>query len=87
MDVTRCQVLDVLDVKLNKISILDPLSKCYLKENKYHKLCAPVGLELFQRKFNKTNIRIVTSTEHVLQQDSHNCEVFVCFYAKRICEG
>ena len=87
MDVTRCQVLDVLDVKLNKISILDPLSKCYLKENKYHKLCAPVGLELFQRKFNKTNIRIVTSTEHVLQQDSHNCGVFVCFYAKRICEG
>ena len=72
----RHWILIVLDVKLNKISILDSLSKCYLKENKYHKLCARVGLELFQRKFNKTNINIVTSTEHVLQQDSHNCGVF-----------
>ena len=77
----------ILDVKLNKISILDPLSKCYLKENKYRKLCVRVRLELFQRKFNKTNIKIVTSTEHVLQQDSHNCGVFVCYCAKRICEG
>ena len=73
----RHWMLIVLDVRLNKISILDPLSK----------LCARVGLELFQRKFNKTNIKIVTSTEHVLQQDSHNCGVFVCYYAKRICEG
>ena len=72
----RHWILIVLDVRLNKISILDSLSKCYLKENKYHKLCARVGLELFQRKFNKTNINIVTSTEHVLQQDSHNCGVF-----------
>ena len=83
----RHWILIVLDVKLNKISILDPLSKCYLKENKYHKLCARVGLELFHRKFNKTNIKIVTSTEHVLQQDSNNCGVFICYYAKRICEG
>ena len=45
----RHWILIVLDVKLNKISILDPLSKCYLEENKYHKLCAHVGLELFQR--------------------------------------
>ena len=45
----RHWILIVLDVKLKKISILDPLSKCYLKENKYHKLCARVGLELFQR--------------------------------------
>ena len=80
-------ILIVLDIKLKKISILDSLSKCYLKENKYHKLCACVELELFQRKFNKTNIKTVTTTEHVLQQDSHNCGVFVCYYAKRICEG
>ena len=45
----RHWILIVLDVKLNKISILDTLSNCYLKENKYHKLCARVGLELFQR--------------------------------------
>ena len=82
----RHWILIVLDVKLNKISILDALSQCYLKENKHHKLCARVGLELFLRKFNKTNIT-VTSTEHVLQQDSHNCGIFVCYYAKRICEG
>ena len=83
----RHWILIVLDVKLNKVSILDPPSKCYLKENKYNKLYAPVGWELFQRKFNKTNIKTVTSTEHVLQQDSHNCGVFVCYFAKRICEG
>ena len=83
----RHWILIVLNVKLNKISILDPLSKCYLKENKYHKLCARIGLELFQRKFNKTNIKTVKSTEHVLQQDSHSCGVFVCYYAKRIYEG
>ena len=83
----RHWILVVLDVRLNKISILDPLSKCYSKENKYHKLCARGRLELFQRKFNKTNIKIVTSTEHVLQQDSHICGVFVCYCAKRICKG
>ena len=83
----RHWMLILLDVRLNKISILDPLSKCYLNESKYYKLCARVGLGLFQRKFNKTKIKIVTSTEHVLQQDSHNYGVFVCYYAKRICEG
>ena len=35
----------IFDVKLKKISILDPLSKCYLKENKYRKLCVRVVLE------------------------------------------
>ena len=83
----RHWMLILLDIRLNKISILDPLSKCYLNESKYYKLCARVGLGLFQRKFNKTKIKIVTSTEHVLQQDSHNYGVFVCYYAKRICEG
>ena len=70
-----------------KIWILDPLSKCYLRENKYHKLCSRVGLKLFQRKFKKTNIKNGTSTEHVLQQDSYNCGVFVCYYAKQNYEG
>ena len=53
----------------------------------YHKLWARVGLELFQTKFNQTNIKSVTSTEHVLHRDSYNCGVFVCYFAKGICDG
>lgn len=80
-------VLIVLNIDSDEILILDPMAKGYIKDNNHHQLCVKVGMELFSRKFRKHKIQAISSRDHILQADSFNCGVFVCYYAKQLCEG
>jgi Ulp1 family protease len=75
-------ILLVIDVEKGNMMVLDPIN-----EHSCEKACVVIGKELLSRKFRKHNATVMKSSEHLLQKDSFNCGVLVCFYSKQLCEG
>ena len=80
-------ILVVLRITEEEIVILDPLQRDYNESDPSHQMCVKVGRELFSRKFRQNKVVVALSPDHILQKDCFNCGVYVCYYARQLCEG
>ena len=58
-------------------------------ENNYSdiELVKETGVKLLKNKFSLQNVTVILANKHWLQEDGSSCWVYICYYAKRICEG
>ena len=50
-------------------------------------LVKEIGIKLLKNKFSFQNVIVIPANQHSLQEDGSSCGAYVCYYAKRICEG
>ena len=50
-------------------------------------LVKEIGIKLLKNKVSLQNVTVITANKHSLQDDGSSCGAYVCYYAKRICEG
>ena len=75
-------ILLVLYVKKEEMMVIDPM-----QEHSMDQSCLKIGKEIFSRKFRVHNPKVALSALHILQRDSFNCGVLICFYSKMVSEG
>ena len=77
-------LLIVLNVLQGTIMLLDPM----LENNTSDiELVKEIGIKLLKNQFTLQNVTVILANEHSLQEDGSSCGAYVCYYAKRICEG
>ena len=77
-------LLIVLNVLHGTIMLLDPV----LENNTNDiELVKEIGIKLLKNNFSLQNMTVVPANEHSLKEDGSRCGTYVCYYAKRICEG
>ena len=74
----------VLNLLHGTIMLLHPVL-----ENKYSniELVPEIGVKLLKNKFSLQNVTVIPANKHSLQEHSSNCRVYICYYAKIICDG
>ena len=77
-------LLIVLNLLHCTIMLLEPVL-----ENNYSdiELVKETGVKLLKNKFSLQNVTVILANKHSLQEDGSSCWVYICYYAKRICEG
>ena len=77
-------LLIVLNLLHGTIMLLEPVL-----ENNYSdiELVKETGVKLFKNKFSLQNVTAILANKHSLQEDGSSCWVYICYYAKRICDG
>ena len=50
-------------------------------------LVKEIGIKLLKNQFTLQNVTVILANEHSLQEDGSSCWVYICYHAKRICEG
>ena len=77
-------LLIVLNLLHCTIMLLEPVL-----ENNYSdiELVKETGVKLLKNKFSLQNVTVILANKHWLQEDGSSCWVYICYYAKRICEG
>ena len=77
-------LLIVLNLLHCTIMLLEPVL-----ENNYSdiELVKETGVKLLKNKFSFQNVTVILANKHWLQEDGSSCWVYICYYAKRICEG
>ena len=77
-------LLIVLNLLHGTIMLLEPVL-----ENNYSdiELVKETGVKLLKNKFSLQNVTVILANEHSLQEDGSSCWVYICYHAKRICEG
>ena len=77
-------LLIVLNLLHGTIMLLEPVL-----ENNYSdiELVKETGVKLLKNKFSLQNVTVILANKHWLQEDGSSCWVYICYYAKRICEG
>ena len=77
-------LLIVLNLLHGTIMLLEPVL-----ENNYSdiELVKETGVKLLKNKFSLQNVTVILANKHSLQEDGSSCWVYICYYAKRICEG
>ena len=50
-------------------------------------LVKEIGIKLLKNKFSFQNVIVIPANQHSLQEDGSSCGAYICYYAKRICEG
>ena len=77
-------LLIVLNLLHGTIMLLEPVL-----ENNYSdiELVKETGVKLLKNKFSLQNVTVIPANKHWLQEDGSSCWVYICYYAKRICEG
>ena len=77
-------LLIVLNLLHCTIMLLHPVL-----ENNYSniELVKETGVKLLKKKFSLQNVTVIPANKHWLQEDGSNCRVYICYFAKRICEG
>ena len=77
-------LLIVLNVLQSTIMLLDPM----LENNTSDiELVKEIDIKLLKNKFSLQNVTIIPANKHSSQEDGSSCGAYVCYYAKRICEG
>ena len=77
-------LLIVLNLLHGTIMLLEPVL-----ENNYSdiELVKETGVKLLKNKFSLQNVTVILANKHSLLEDGSSCWVYICYYAKRICEG
>ena len=77
-------LLIVLNLLYGTIMLLEPVL-----ENNYSdiELVKETGVKLLKNKFSLQNVTVILANKHSLQEDGSSCWVYICYYAKGICEG
>ena len=77
-------LLIVVNLLHGTIMLLEPVL-----ENNYSdiELVKETGVKLLKNKFSLQNVTVILANKHWLQEDGSSCWVYICYYAKRICEG
>ena len=77
-------LLIVLNVLQGTIMLLDPMLENNTSDME---LVKEIGIKLLKNNFSLQNMTVVPANEHSLKEDGSRCGAYVCYYAKRICEG
>ena len=77
-------LLIVLNFLLSTIMLLDPILENNISDIE---LVKEIGIKLLKNKFSLQSMTVIPAKKHSLQEDGYSCRAYVCYYAKRICEG